>query len=83
MNFKFDFQGLVTAGAIIAAIAGFAFSLKGDVSLVQKDVTYLQENLKTNKDELTHQIKINRDELTKQIWSVDRKLNEITKTVVK
>lgn len=72
MTFKFDLQGLISLILMLLAGAAFAYSVKGDVALVQKDITYLQTTIKENKDALT-----------RQIWSVDRKVNEITKTVVK
>lgn len=72
MTFKFDLQGLISLFLMLLAGAGFAYSVKGDVALVQKDITYLQTSVKDNKDDLT-----------RQIGAVDRKLNEITKTVVK
>lgn len=72
MNFKFDLQGLISLALILLAGASFAMSLKADVALVQKDIAYIQIQQKDNKDELTRDIK-----------SVEHRLNEISKTVVK
>lgn len=72
MNFKFDLQQLISLALILLAGASFAMSLKADVALVQKDIAYIQIQQKDNKDELTRDIK-----------SVEHRLNEISKTVVK
>lgn len=72
MQFKFDLQGLLSLALILLAGAGAFYAVRGDVALVQKDIAYIQIQQKDNKDELTREIK-----------SVEHRLNEISKTVVK